>query len=408
MKIYLFTITLIVLLLFPCNNFAYSESSDDMIKLFESPEIHYLMNSINDDWGYNYLQLDELIYGNEPVKIALLDTGVDSDHAYISPYITKTYDVSGEMDPEDYAGHGTKVAGIITAHLPQTVELLSIKVFTNNNTSSVSKIVNGIELAIKEEADIINMSLGTFSNSSSIQEAVEKAQAAGILIVAAAGNFGGTGLTYPARYNDVIAVGSISKLGERSKFSQVGQGLDFVAPGELVYTSTLNNEMTYDSGTSLSAGYVTKMIAAYKSHGFTADEIHERLKEIGEHTYVSEEVGLGVINANKLLDQLIVPFLHQDETVNPIQDKQKKWTIEFSQQALQINANLANIFIADDQGKTIPIKRIVEENRVIIHPEKAYIPSSTYTLYVLNTLQSVNRTLLKKQYTTTFIFKGGG
>lgn len=407
MKIYILTVALIISLLFPSKIFASIEPQDEIIKLFESPQIHFPMNLTNEDWGYDYLQLDELIFGNEPVKIALLDTGVDSDHSYIAPYISKTYDVSGEMDPEDYAGHGTKVAGIITAHLPQTVELLSIKVFTNNNTSSVTKIVNGIELAIEEEADIINMSLGTFSNSASIQEAVEKAQAAGILIVAAAGNFGGTGLTYPARYNDVIAVGSIGKLGERSKFSQVGQGLDFVAPGELVYTSTLNNEMTYDSGTSLSAGYITKMIASYISHGFTAVEIHERLKEIGEHLYANEKVGFGVINANKLLDQLIVPFLHQGDTVKPILDNQKKWTITFSQQVLQTNANLANIFIADDQGKTIPLKRIVEENRVIIYPEKTYMPSVTYTLYVLNTMQSAHRTLLSKQYITTFILKGG-
>ena len=98
--------------------------------------------------------------------------------------------------------------------------------------------------------------------------------AAGILLVAAAGNSGipsgeGDNIFYPARYPSVIAVGSTTILDERASTSATGPDLELMAPGENIYTTDLYDSYVYESGTSMAAAYVTGACALYMSAGIT-------------------------------------------------------------------------------------------------------------------------------------------
>ena len=120
--------------------------------------------------------------------------------------------------------------------------------------------------------DIINLSITSPSGSLLLEETLQKAYDHGMLIVAASGNFPSSlnekiDVLYPARYPTVIAVGSVNEDLVLSPFSYYGSDLEFVAPGEKIY-STINGSGTeaygYSSGTSMAAPFVTGMAALYK------------------------------------------------------------------------------------------------------------------------------------------------
>ena len=118
--------------------------------------------------------------------------------------------------------------------------------------------------------DIINLSITSQQGSYLLKEALQKAYDQGIIIVAASGNFTnnveGTDVLYPARYPSVIAVGSIDENLKRSSFSYYGNSLEFVAPGEKIRSTYIENsdfgywELT---GTSMAAPYVAGIAALY-------------------------------------------------------------------------------------------------------------------------------------------------
>ena len=101
-----------------------------------------------------------------------------------------------------------------------------------------SDVVAGINWAVEQRMDILNLSITSPYGSYLLEEALQKAYDQGILIVAASGNSltslldSNTDVLFPARYPTVMAVGSVNRNLERSTFSYFGQDLEFVAPGE--------------------------------------------------------------------------------------------------------------------------------------------------------------------------------
>ena len=210
------------------------------------------------------------------VTVAVIDTGVCMSHEdLIDRVLDNGYDfVDNDDDPEDVFGHGCSVAGIIAANIDNGIgiagfapnsSILPVRVLGPSGSGSMADVAAGIVYAADEGADIINLSLGSMVGSQVTKDAVDHAVAKGVTVIASAGNSGGNLPGFPARYDNVVAVGAIDPNGARSSFSN--KGGDIWAPGRDVHTTYLDNGYKALNGTSFSAPYVAAMAAVLEGMG---------------------------------------------------------------------------------------------------------------------------------------------
>ena len=217
------------------------------------------------------------------VNIAILDTGIDYNHPdldinYAGGDNFISLDVNNH-DPMDdsYNSHGTHVAGVIAAELDGNgvvgvapdASIYAVKVLDGAGFGSVSAIVAGIDWAIANNMDIINMSMGITTYSQLLADACAEAEAAGILIVAAAGNNYGGPVLYPAALPSVIAVGASTIFDEISPISPIGPEMELTAPGLNVYSTVAGGSYGYLGGTSQAAPHASGLAALLLSAGIT-------------------------------------------------------------------------------------------------------------------------------------------
>ncbi|ASK60955.1 serine protease [Virgibacillus phasianinus] len=216
------------------------------------------------------------------ITVAVLDTGCDIDHPDLADHIVggKNFTDDDNGDPkmlEDYAGHGTHVAGTIAASkddagvtgVAPEASLLIVKVLNKNGSGQYDWIINGINYAIEQKVDIISMSLGGPNDNPKLHEAIKKAVSSNILVVCAAGNAGdGDDSTdefgYPGGYNEVISVGAIDFERRSSEFTNSNNEVDLVTPGEKIQSTYLNGKYATLSGTSMAAPHVSGALALIK------------------------------------------------------------------------------------------------------------------------------------------------
>ncbi len=181
----------------------------------------------------------ELSNQGEGARVVVLDTGIDINHPALKNQIEETKDfVENGNSVEDKVGHGTHVAGTVAAALgadgftgvAPKAKVLAGRVCSEAGCSSFA-VVSGINWAIEKKADIINLSLGSDFGSFAEKSAVEKAEKAGVTVIAASGNDGKPSVGFPAGYPSVLAVGAIDVKNAKADFSQWGKELDIVAPG---------------------------------------------------------------------------------------------------------------------------------------------------------------------------------
>ena len=184
------------------------------------------------------------------VIVAVLDTGVNYNHRDIKDNMWKgsTYHGYNYADknnnPMDLNGHGTHCAGIIGASGNDGIgvsgvcwkaQIMAVKVLDAAGGGTVADIAAGINYAVANGAHIINMSLGSESDSITIRNAVINAKSNGVIIVAAAGNEGTNEKVYPAayssEYDNVISVGAVDQRGDLASFSNFGNWVNIAAPG---------------------------------------------------------------------------------------------------------------------------------------------------------------------------------
>lgn len=241
-------------------------------------------------WGYQHIKAPSALkvgYTGKNVKIAVIDSGINSQHPDLKVAGGASM-ITGSSPFTDGNGHGTHVAGIIGA-LNNTygvvgaapdAQIYSVKVLSSNGAGSLENVLNGIQWAIDQEMDIINLSLTTGRNEELLQAMLKKANDLGIVVVAAAGNIEtidtngsyvqyGNDVLYPARYPTVIAVGSTDTNNKLSGFSYRGPSIELVAPGEGIYSTYINTATTshadysLSQGTSVSTPFVASVFAQY-------------------------------------------------------------------------------------------------------------------------------------------------
>ncbi|MGA2173328.1 MAG: S8 family serine peptidase [Sedimentisphaerales bacterium] len=178
------------------------------------------------------------------VRVAVMDTGISMYHPDRGNVVGSASFVSG-LTVEDFDGHGTHTSGIIAAAdnnigvvgvAPQA-DLLIARVMDNNGSGQVSWLISGIDWAVTNHAKVISMSLGGSDYSAALDTACSNAFAAGVVLVAAAGNSDVNTPFYPAFLPSVISVAAIDQNKNKASFSNYGPTIALAAPGVSVYST---------------------------------------------------------------------------------------------------------------------------------------------------------------------------
>jgi len=293
-------------------------------------------------WALKRVLLDQLWEKTrgKGVKVAVIDTGVDDDHPQLKDAVDtglgknliprnpkkdrygNVPERGAENGTDDTVGHGTKVAGIIAARpagntgfvgLAPEATIIPIQQNDANGSGNTTTLAASIDYAVEAGAHVINISQDTakpLEPNSALEQAVNRAVAAGVVIVASAGNDGLGGNvkeTYPASYEGVIAVASSDRNNERAPFSQSGEFVDIAAPGVDMISTVPKGGHCADNGTSFSAPYVAGVAALLVAEhpDWKPHQIAAQLEQTAERSVPGHDrhVGWGVIDPVRALTE---------------------------------------------------------------------------------------------------------
>ena len=305
--------------------------------------------------------------GRNDVIIAVCDGGVDYTHPDLDPgnrsHVITGYDSGDDdndpmddlpsNDPESFAGHGTKIAGVIGAitdnyqgvsGIMWNCKIMPVKmvgsgsikwpfggtIINFSTTARPTDVADAIDYAVNNGAHIINLSYGFKSMGYLLNEVILRvpllystlvnAYNNNKVIVASMGNEyeGGNPKEYPAGFHEVIAVGNLNISSLRAPSSSTGSHISVSAPGTSIYTTQKGGGTTYFSGTSAAAPVVSGVAGLIISQGLnrsfnlTNDDVRHILEQTADdiQTYgigFDNETGFGKVNAYKALALLAPP-----------------------------------------------------------------------------------------------------
>lgn len=291
----------------------------------------------DEQWNLDQIYMrhawDYLLQSPPPRRpiVAVLDTGVDTKHVDLAANLdlARASNVVGNDGPSDdvhttKTDHGTHVAGIIGAATDNqigiagvawnAVDVVPIRVLSDYNEGRFSDVIEGIEKAIQIGADVINLSLGGQvarpEPHDSLQETVKAASNSGIQLVAAAGN--NATVTYPARFDDVMAIGGIGADGR--SFEQASKNTEYdrpdlvrvYAPGVAVLSTKRNDSYGTMTGTSMAAPHTAGLVALLSAYGYMTSgyTVEEYLWRTG--TTLTENPDKRLLNAYAALSQSFI------------------------------------------------------------------------------------------------------
>ncbi len=291
------------------------------------------------DWALNAVNAPEVWaegYTGSDILVAVLDSGIDLHHSELVDSIwTNDGEIAGngldddgngyiddvhgwdfvqdDASPDDVAGHGTTVAGVITAERNTTgstgvaydAQILAVRILDGEGQGTQIDIASGIRYAVDAGADIINLSLGGATGSVRVQRAIEYAAENDVFIVAASGNASRSVPDYPAQYSrsysNVISVGAYSNQESIASFSNLvgsSSSVQVDAPGVSVYSTSLGGGFRFASGTSFAAPIVSGIAALALSANpdLTSVELRQQLVD-GSPSTVAGSDSLGAVDA---------------------------------------------------------------------------------------------------------------
>ena len=277
-------------------------------------------------WGIDRIDA-ELVWpsGNTAnlIKVGIIDTGISNTHPDLLANIKGGVNtINPRKNWNDDNGHGSHVAGIVAAidnnigviGVGPAIDLYAIKVLDRNGLGYLSDVIEGIQWAIANGMQVVNMSLGTASDIQSFHDAVIAAKNAGIVTVAAAGNGGGStneSVIFPAAYPEAIAVSATDNTDTIAWWSSRGPEVDLAAPGVSIYSTYKGTGYATLSGTSMAAPHVAGSAAlvlnipvglydANANGKWDPDEVQKKLqdraKDLGTSGF-DNLYGWGLVNA---------------------------------------------------------------------------------------------------------------
>lgn len=256
------------------------------------------------------------------VIVAVVDTGVTQVEDLKGTRVLKgaTF-VPGTSSAADDQGHGTHVAGTIAqttnngtgvAGVAPHATILPIKVLSKQGFGQSSWIASGIDQAVDDGAQVINLSLGG-GYSEVIHNAVKKARKKGVIVVAAAGNSGRKGVGYPGGLEETVGVSALGPDGSLAPYSSWGKGVDIAAPGgdtrkadggvlqNTVGPGGKGERYAAFQGTSMATPHVAGAAAVLLGTGMDADAVEAALLESADGQGWDPKLGHGKLDLGRAL-----------------------------------------------------------------------------------------------------------
>ncbi len=262
-------------------------------------------------WGPEHIGIDKFNKAisenaatlNDTV-VAIVDTGVDSNHPFLEgrviPTRINTSSSGIRNDSEDDHGHGTRIAGIIADCTLDNIYIKPYKVMDKWGNGTVITVAAGINCAVKDGVDVINVSIGFEENSEVLRMAIRNAEENDIVVTGAAGNDASDTVYYPASYESVLKVSAINEKNIFANFSSYGNGVDIAAPGFDIVTTDMGGGYITVKGTSFASPFVAAAAATLISvepHASGEDIkkiILDYAVEVNEY-HAAEKFGNGIL-----------------------------------------------------------------------------------------------------------------
>lgn len=280
-------------------------------------------------WYLDYLNVAAAhkITQGEGVRIAVVDSGIDTSHPDLQGSVLPGVDLSDERPGDgltDTDGHGTSMASLIVGHgrirgIAPKATVVSVRVTVGGGDGGQSRasIGEGIYWAIEHQVKIISVSLSGADPDLLTEQAIQEALAKDIVIVAGVGNMPVQNTVgYPARYQGVLAVSGLDRSGNRSPVSVTGPQISLAAPSDNLSTSYSRQRRMVTTGTSNSAALTAGAAALLwaKFPDLSAAEIVNRLTATATDKGApgrDAEYGYGAVNLMAALTADVPPLGHQ-------------------------------------------------------------------------------------------------
>jgi len=258
------------------------------------------------------------------VVIAILDTGVDPSHPLLAGRLVEGYDlVDDDSDPseeingvdddgdgvvDEAYGHGTFIAGIVAQAAPGAL-VQPIRVLDADGRAELYSVVEAIDFAIESGADVINMSFGVLGrrDSKAFDAALKRAHEAGIVVIAAAGNSGGSEEQYPAAAKDVISVTALGDGNELlAPFSNRGKWVHVAAPGVDIVSAVPGGGYASWSGTSMATPIASALAALLEQYRPDKDgsKVSKAILDGARKMEMKDQAEKGIIDFMNSLDKI--------------------------------------------------------------------------------------------------------
>ena len=316
-------------------------------------------------WGAKKINLPEAwdtTTGESSIVVAVVDSGVDTNHSEFKGKIIKSYDISTGKKSIIGTSHGTHVAGIIGAAMDKkgvvgtapNISLMPINIFKGSE-ASVFNFIQGIQYAVDNGVDIINLSLYTSYYSATMDTAIQYAHSKGVLVVSAVGNDGKIMTAYPAALENVIAVSATNQDDSFAKFSNRGEYVDISAPGTDIISTDTDGMYSTMTGTSMATPFISGVSALILSKNpyLSADEVESILIKSSKDLGIKGKdnyFGYGRVDAAAALKQ--TPSLVKNLKISTSNLQQNgKNTVDASFNVEE--GRKVSIYITDKKGKTI-------------------------------------------------------
>jgi len=273
------------------------------------------------------------------VVVAVIDTGVDLSHPDLKAnLLTNGYNFGDDnTTPQDVMGHGTKVAGIIAAGrnnaigvtgLAPEARILPLKINPGGDgTFTSDRLAAAIDYAVEKKAKIINLSLTVDNQTQTVTDAIDAALKAGVVMVAASGNDGGT-VSFPANMPGVIGVAATDQSKKLASFSNTGKEVTVAAPGVSIYSTALGGSYGSANGTSFSAPIVSATIADLMSinPALPATDFAKYLRD-NAATVSGGAYSYGCLDAGKTANSLVPHLLLSKQQFSSLESLPVNYTL---------------------------------------------------------------------------------
>lgn len=280
------------------------------VTTFKISNVEYPYNKIN----YVGIKTSK---SNRNIKVAIIDTGIDKNLSFYNSFNINEYNVTdSKNDNIEKSVHGTLVTSIICNsriisdnNLQDNIEIISIKVGDDGNIQRES-LIKGIQLAVDLDADIINVSVGTYHDDAKLKNVVLDGIKKDIIFVCSSGNDATKEYLYPASYENVISVTSLDYNNIYLKNNNRNSKICISAPGEKIptYIDMPNGKyQKFLTGSSAATAIVTDVIIVLKETNSSLqpndiiDLLSKTSKDLGDKGR-DNYYGIGLIDFQKAVE----------------------------------------------------------------------------------------------------------